>query len=96
MKAIILAAGQGSRLRPITNEVPKCMVPLNGTPLIDTIIKRFQENGISDIVVVGGYQYEVLQKICVLSGLKFILPRIMISQIWLPPCFLVKRSWMTM
>lgn len=62
MKAIILAAGQGSRLRPITNEVPKCMVPLNGTPLIDTTIKRFREIGISDIVVVGGYKYEVLKE----------------------------------
>lgn len=62
MKAIILAAGQGSRLRPLTNEVPKCMVAINGTPLIDIIIKRFQENGISDIVVVGGYKCDVLKK----------------------------------
>jgi len=62
MKAIILAAGQGSRLRPITNEIPKCMVPLNGVPLIDITIKRLQASGISDIVVIGGYKYEVLQK----------------------------------
>lgn len=62
MKAIILAAGQGSRLRPLTNEVPKCMVRLNGTPLIDIIIDRLHQNGITDIVVIGGYKYEVLQQ----------------------------------
>ncbi len=70
MKAIILAAGQGSRLRPITNEVPKCMVPINGTPLIDIIIKRFQENGIRDIIVIGGYKCDVLKKHLSASGAK--------------------------
>ena len=35
MKAIILAAGQGTRLRPYTNDRPKCMVPLQGRPLIE-------------------------------------------------------------
>ena len=35
MKAVILAAGLGSRLRPITNEVPKFMVPVNGIRIID-------------------------------------------------------------
>lgn len=62
MKAIILAAGQGSRLRPLTDNVPKCMVPLNGKPLIDTTIEMFQKNGISDIIVIGGYKYEVLKQ----------------------------------
>lgn len=35
MKAVLLAAGMGTRLRPITNRVPKCLVPINGTPLLD-------------------------------------------------------------
>lgn len=35
MKAVILAAGLGTRLRPITNEVPKCMVPVNGIRIFD-------------------------------------------------------------
>lgn len=62
MKAIILAAGLGTRLRPITNDVPKCMVPVNGQPIIDKQINNLIENGIlqSDIVVVGGYKGEIL------------------------------------
>ena len=39
MKAFLLAAGVGSRLRPITDHIPKCMVPIDGTPLLD--IKPF-------------------------------------------------------
>jgi mannose-1-phosphate guanylyltransferase len=35
MKAVLLAAGEGTRLRPITNTVPKCLVPINGKPLLD-------------------------------------------------------------
>lgn len=62
MKAIILAAGQGSRLRPLTDEVPKCMVRINGTPLIDLLIRRMHENGIFDIIVIGGYKYDVLKQ----------------------------------
>lgn len=62
MKAIILAAGLGTRLRPITNDVPKCMVPVNGQPIIDKQIDNITENGIpqSDIVVVGGYKGDIL------------------------------------
>lgn len=64
MKAIILAAGLGSRLRPVTNEMPKCMVLVNGQPIIHKQISNLLENGIneSDIVVVAGYKAEVLDK----------------------------------
>lgn len=62
MKAIILAAGLGSRLRPITNIMPKCMVSVNNQPIIDKQIKNLLCNEIkeSDIYVVGGYKGEVL------------------------------------
>jgi len=39
MKMIILAAGEGSRLRPLTNDKPKCMVEFNGKPIVDYILK---------------------------------------------------------
>lgn len=60
MKAVILAAGLGTRLEPITNSIPKCMVPVAGMPLIDRIITRVAEAGIDELVVVTGYLHEVL------------------------------------
>ena len=49
MKVIILAAGQGTRLRPLTDNKPKCMVELLGKPLIQHQIESFRRNGIKDI-----------------------------------------------
>lgn len=60
MKAVILAAGLGTRLRPITNDVPKCMVPVNGIRIIDKQIDNLLANGINEIYVVDGYKAEVL------------------------------------
>lgn len=61
MKAIILAAGQGNRLRPLTDHKPKCMVEFKGRALIDYILEAMSECQIKDIVVVGGYKMEVLK-----------------------------------
>lgn len=61
MKAVLLAAGLGTRLRPITNEVPKCMVPVNGMPIIEKQILNLVENDVKDIYVVAGYKREVLR-----------------------------------
>ncbi len=55
MKAIILAAGQGTRLRPLTDELPKCMVPFKGKPIINYIVETMNECGIDDISIVNGY-----------------------------------------
>ena len=57
-KAIIIAAGQGTRLRPVTDEIPKPLVPVNGVRLIDTTIRALRENGIKDIYIVVGYKKE--------------------------------------
>lgn len=64
MKAIILAAGLGTRLRPITDTVPKCMVPVNGQCIIDKQIDNLIDNGFdqSDIYVIGGYLEDVLKR----------------------------------
>ena len=61
MKAVILAAGQGTRLRPITDTVPKCMVPVGGVPLIDRLIARLEEVAIDELIVVSGYLHDVLE-----------------------------------
>lgn len=62
MKAIILAAGEGRRLRPLTDDRPKCLVTFHGTPLIDFQLSALRTCGVSDIVVVTGHQAEALQR----------------------------------
>jgi choline kinase len=54
-KAIILAAGVGSRLRPLTDGRPKCLLEVGGRPLIDHQMAALQRYGITDVVVVVGY-----------------------------------------
>jgi len=58
MKVIILAAGQGTRLRPLTDNKPKCMVKLLGKPLIQHQIETLRRNGIGDIHIATGYLQE--------------------------------------
>ncbi len=60
MKVIILAAGMGSRLMPLTNDRPKCMVKLLDDTLIERQIKIFHSYGINDITIVTGYKSEVV------------------------------------
>ncbi|MBT6012644.1 MAG: nucleotidyltransferase family protein, partial [Candidatus Marinimicrobia bacterium] len=45
MRAILLSAGLGTRLRPLTNEVPKCLVPINGRPLLDIWLEKLTLSG---------------------------------------------------
>ncbi|MDC1103765.1 phosphocholine cytidylyltransferase family protein [Nitrosopumilus sp.] len=60
MKVIILAAGEGKRLRPLTNDKPKCMVKLFGKTLLQHQIDIFQSHNIDDISVVTGYKNEMI------------------------------------
>lgn len=58
MKALILAAGVGSRLGAITNELPKCLVPVCGKPILEYQLDALLENGITDVALVLGYKKE--------------------------------------
>ena len=60
MKAIILAAGRGSRMKSLTDERPKCLVELRGKPLLEWQLESLRAAGISDIAVVTGYKRELL------------------------------------
>lgn len=62
MKALILAAGLGTRLAPITNDRPKSLVPVNGKPILMKQIENLHENGITDITIVSGYKADILEK----------------------------------
>jgi len=55
MQAIVLAAGEGSRMRPLTKNLPKVMLPVAGKPLLEHIIVRAHAAGIEDFVLVVGY-----------------------------------------
>lgn len=55
MKAVILAAGVGSRLRPVTARLPKTLVELNGKPLLGHILDSLQVVPLEEIVIVTGY-----------------------------------------
>ena len=61
MNAIILAAGLGTRLRPLTDDRPKCMVEVCGIPMVERQIQFLHEVGISDITLVSGYKAESLE-----------------------------------
>ena len=60
MNAIILAAGMGTRLRPLTNDRPKCLVEVNGIPMVERQIQFLKEKGIDDITLISGYKAEAL------------------------------------
>lgn len=51
MKALIFAAGLGTRLKPLTDTMPKALVPINGTPLLKTVLTKLIEGGYDDIVI---------------------------------------------
>jgi choline kinase len=55
MRMIILAAGQGTRLAPLTVNRPKCLVELQGRPLLDWTLAAARTAGIHDVVVIGGH-----------------------------------------
>ena len=58
MKAIIIAAGPSKRLRPITENLPKCMLKIGGKPIIQNTIELFRNNGITDISIIRGWRKE--------------------------------------
>lgn len=60
MKAIILAAGRGSRMKSLTDERPKCLVELHGKALLDWQLESLRKAGISEIAIVTGYKRELL------------------------------------
>jgi choline kinase len=62
MRALILAAGLGTRLAPITNDRPKSLVPVNGQPILLKQIDNLHKNGIDNITIISGYMADILKK----------------------------------
>ena len=61
MKAIILVGGEGSRLRPLTNSVPKSMVPVLNQPFLEHVIAYLKKHGVGHIILTVSYRPEVIQ-----------------------------------
>ncbi|MCC7009784.1 MAG: phosphocholine cytidylyltransferase family protein [Acidobacteria bacterium] len=61
-KAIILAAGVGSRLRPLTNDRPKCLLEVGGRTLLERQLAALESAGVNDVVVVVGYQAAAIRE----------------------------------
>ena len=62
MKAVVLAGGLGTRLRPLTNKKPKPMLPLGKKPLLEHLIKWIKKNGVKDIVLCVSYLHETIER----------------------------------
>ncbi len=56
MQAVILAAGEGTRLRPLTDDTPKGMVEVAGKPILTHCLEQVVELGADEIVIVVGYR----------------------------------------
>lgn len=62
IKALILAAGESKRLRPLTDDIPKCLLEIDGVAIIDHQLNALADHGILEVVFVIGYQGDKLKK----------------------------------
>lgn len=62
MKAVILAAGKGTRMRELTEEIPKPMLKVRGKPILEHIVSGLVGSGIREIFIVTGYQAETIEQ----------------------------------
>jgi len=62
VKAVILAAGRGTRLRPLTDRCPKPLLPVGGRPLLEWLLLRVREAGVTDVLVVTNYLEDMIKK----------------------------------
>ena len=76
MNVIIVSGGKGTRVRPLTNEIPKTMIEVYGKSVLERQIEVFQSCGISDITAVTGYHSEQINFPninCILAGITIVI-----------------------
>ncbi|ATY85245.1 nucleoside-diphosphate-sugar pyrophosphorylase [Kyrpidia spormannii] len=61
MKAVIMAGGRGQRLRPLTDVIPKPLLPLDGVPMVEILIRQLKSQGFDDLVLTVGYRADLLR-----------------------------------
>ncbi len=62
MKAVILAGGKGTRLRPLTEKVPKPMLPIRGKPMLEYLVGHLKKHGITELIMTIGYRKDEIKK----------------------------------
>jgi choline kinase len=98
VKAIILSAGQGRRLLPLTGNVPKCCLMLDGKTLLAHQVESLAANGVDDIVVVTGFNHHVVDE--VVRGFRDISVRTLYNPFYavsdnLGTCWVARREMTT-
>jgi choline kinase len=63
LPAVYLAAGEGRRLRPLTEDRPKAMIEIEGVPLAERALRMLREAGVTEVVAVTGYRPEALREL---------------------------------
>ena len=63
-RAVILAAGLGSRLHPHTRDLPKPLIAVNGTPILHNALRNLAEIGVGEVTIVVGYRQEAIRQSC--------------------------------
>jgi mannose-1-phosphate guanylyltransferase len=64
MKAVIMAGGKGTRLRPYTYVLPKPLMPVNKFPVLELVIRQLAHNGFHNIILSTGYMSELIRSFC--------------------------------
>ncbi len=59
---MVLAAGRGTRMRELTDDLPKPMIPVHGTPILESIVRGLAANGVEEILIVVGWRKEVIEE----------------------------------
>jgi len=73
MKAFLLAAGLGTRLRPLTDKIPKCLVPINGKPLLQIWLELCQIHGVTEILINTHHLPHKVQEYFEVNGYKLLV-----------------------
>jgi choline kinase len=72
VKAIIIAAGRGRRLMPYTDQMPKCLVPVDHRTILDIQLEAFRAHGVDEVVIIRGYLGDVLGERDLGPGVRFV------------------------
>jgi NDP-sugar pyrophosphorylase family protein len=64
VRAVILAGGKGTRLKPLTAVFPKPLVPLGNKPIVEILLRRLASSGLKDVTICTGYLAELIKAVC--------------------------------